>query len=154
MRDMIEDDWEYQEIAPLVFRSSEQLRILEERRLIEENDNAIIEDLFLADDKLAVNLTNNLTNNIANNLTNNFIEKEKNKTTDNLNKAVLQINKKLEEKIKLKTSRQMENEQKQKELSNVLKKQKEDKKRLAEIYGESLEDDNTKYAYYESKFFD
>jgi hypothetical protein len=148
--DSIEDDWEYQEIVPLAIRSSEQLRILEERRLIEESDNTIAEELFLTHDNVTLNLIKNLTNN----LTNNFIEKEKNKTTDNLNKAVLQINKKLEDKIKLKTSRQLENEQKQKELSNLLKKQKEDKKRLAEIYGESVDDDNTKYAYYESKFLD
>ena len=143
--DSIEDDWECQEIEQFTFRSSLQLKILEERRLIEESDNTITEDLFLADDKERAFLTKNLTNN--------FIEKEKNKTIDKLNKAVLQINKKLEDKIKLKTSRQMENEEKQKELSNILKKQKEDKKRLAEIYGESIDDDSAKYAHFESKFF-
>ena len=51
----------------------------------------------------------------------------------------------------MKTNRQFENEQKQKEISNILKKQKEDKKRLAEIYGEADNNDN-KYEFYEDMY--
>jgi hypothetical protein len=141
MNDSLEDDWEYQEIDPLHFRNSEQLRILEERRLIEEADNAVTEDLFSTND-----------DNLTKNLTKNFIQNEKNKQTDNINKAVMQINQKLGPKIQLKTNRQLENEQKQKELSTVLKKQKEHKKRLAEIYGEADDNDN-KYTHYEDIYF-
>jgi hypothetical protein len=141
MNDSLEDDWEYQEIDPLHFRNSEQLRILEERRLIEEADNAVTEDLFSTND-----------DNLTKNLTKNFIQNEKNKQTDNINKAVMQINQKLGPKIQLKTNRRLENEQKQKELSTVLKKQKEHKKRLAEIYGEADDNDN-KYTHYEDIYF-
>jgi hypothetical protein len=143
MTNTLEDDWEYQEIVPLAFRNSEQLRILEERRLIEEADNSITEDLFSPHDNITKNLTNNLTQN--------FIQKEKTKQNNKINKAVIEINQKLEEKIHLKTNRQFENEQKQKEISNILKKQKEDKKRLAEIYGEADNNDN-KYEFYEDMY--
>jgi hypothetical protein len=138
MSESMEDDWEEQEIVPLDFRNGEQLRILEERRLIEEADNAITDDLFSTDDKICKNLTNN------------FIEKENNVR---LIKAAIQINEKLEEKIRLKTSKQFENTEKQKELSNKIKKEKEDKKRLAEIYGEA-EDKYDKYLHYEEYFYD
>jgi hypothetical protein len=116
MNDSIEDDWECQEIPPLIFHTSEQLRILEERRLIEEADNYITEDLFLADDKVSVNLTNNLTTK--------FIQKEKNTQSNNVNKAALEINQKIGKKLQEKSNRQLVNEEKQKEQSNILKKQK------------------------------
>jgi hypothetical protein len=146
MNEAIDDDWENYEIQPLEFYSSvqsklEQLKILEERRLIEEADNELTDELFASEDKLQKKLTINLTKS--------FIQKEKQKNNEKINRMSEEINKKIGHKI----NKQKLNEEKQKEYSNSLKKQKEDKKRLADIYGEAQEK-NDKYSYYEDQFYE
>jgi hypothetical protein len=137
---IIDDDWEDYEITPLDFHTSEQLRILEERRLIEEADNLLTDELFISDSKRIEKTSLNLTNN--------FIQKEK-INNDKIKKISAQIN----SKVISKNNKQKENEEKQRLLSNILKKQKEDKKRLVDIYGEAQEK-NDKYSYYEDQFYD
>jgi hypothetical protein len=110
---------------------------LEERRLIEEADNKLTDELFGSQEILSINLTKN------------FIQKEKQKNDEKITRISEEINKKIGHKM----NKQKLNEEKQKEFSNNLKKQKEDKKRLADIYGEAQEK-NDKYAYYEDLFYE
>ena len=54
------DDWEHENyIVPVL--NIEQLKRLEEQRLVEESDNALTKDLF-DDEKIKILEINNLTN--------------------------------------------------------------------------------------------
>ena len=102
---------------------TQNIRQLEERKLIEESDNDLTNELFE---------NNQRTNLINNNLVNNKQELPK------------------REKIK-KISNQNINEVKQKERSIFIKKQKENIIRIKELYGEN--DYENEYANYEDKIY-
>lgn len=143
MNEAIDDDWENYEIQPFEFHSLEQIKILEERRLIEEADNELTDELFALPNKKTSQEI------LSINLTKNFIQKKKEKNNEKIKKISEEINKKIGYKI----NKQKLNEEKQKEYSNNMKKQKEDRKRLADIYGEAQEK-NDKYSYYEEQFYE
>ena len=121
------EDWENEdfEVPVLSIPNEEQLKRLEERRLIEECDNDLTRDLFSKGEDLEVIKT----------------KPEQKLVTKYLP----------ETEKKTKNNKQQENELKQKELS---KKTREDKLRRArerEIYGEAEEDDE--YAKYDDMFY-
>jgi hypothetical protein len=123
------EDWADDEevnIPILNVANEEQLKRLEERRLVEESDNAITETLFSNDDE-------NLALKQAE--TNKFVKTLSPKT--NIKNNVI--------------SKQKENEQKQKELSKKNKESKLKKQRERELYGEADEADE--YAKYEDMFY-
>ena len=123
------EDWADDEevnIPILNVANEEQLKRLEERRLVEESDNAITETLFSNDDE-------NLALKQAE--TNKFVKTLSPKT--NIKNNVI--------------SKQKENEQKQKELSKKNKESKLKKQRERELFGEADEDDE--YAKYEDMFY-
>ena len=127
------DDWENQDfvIPVLSVRNEEQLKRLEERKLVEESDNSLTRPLFSGeeDDLLREEFTRNETRSIVK-----PIRKTEKKSP---NKNV--------------PNKQKENEEKQKELSKKIKEDKLKKKREREIYGEAEEDDE--YAKYEDQFY-
>jgi hypothetical protein len=124
MNDSLEDlDVENIVIPVLHVPNKEQIKRIEERKLVEESEIAMMKDFF-----------NNSNNNNSNNSNNNNNTKE---TTEN-------------KKNKPKISKQKENELKQKELSIKLKQKKEQDKKHAELYGECRQD---KYDKYDDKTF-
>ena len=127
------EDWENQDfvIPVLSVRNEEQLKRLEERKLVEESDNSLTRSLFSGeeDDLLREEFTRNETRSIVK-----PIRKTEKKSP---NKNV--------------PNKQKENEEKQKELSKKIKEDKLKKKREREIYGEAEEDDE--YAKYEDQFY-
>lgn len=125
------EDWENEDWEALILKTAEEIRKLEERKLVEEADNELSYDLFTADDK-KIEKTANI-------LTNQFLEKDKEK---------------LPSKMRNTKSNQQLNEEKQKELSMKIKKQKKEKQREKEIFGEAKEDKYNKYSQYEDYFYD
>ena len=125
------EDWENDDWQAPIFKTEEEIRKLEERKLVEEADNELSYDLFSADDK-KIEKT-------AITLTHQFVEKEKEK---------------LPTKMRNTKSNQKLNEEKQKELSMKIKKGKKEKQREAEIFGEAKEDEYEKYSKYEEYFYD
>ena len=121
------DDWDCDNyiIPVLNVQNKEQLKRLEERKLVEESDNALMNDLF----------DNTNTKNEKNVVTH---EPIKNINTEKIN------NKK--EKI---VSNQQENELKQKEFSQKLKNKKEAIKKHSDTFGEFIYDE---YDFYVDKF--
>jgi hypothetical protein len=114
------EDWETEEFVPLNIK---QLKILEERKLVEESDNALTKELFCDEedfDKIK-------------------IEKQKTPAKNNKNNKNSKI------------SNRKQNEDKLKELSKQIKKNKANKKRAEEIFGESEYYDE--YQEYEDKFY-
>jgi hypothetical protein len=120
------EDWEKEDytIPVLIIPNEERTKQLEERRLVEESDNALTRNLFSNEEEHLVY--------------------EKVKWFDN---------KFSEKKIPKKnvSSRQKENEQKQKEFSNKIKENKFKKEREKEIFGEATPDNE--YIDYEDKFY-
>ena len=121
------DSWEDLEIENIVIPglhvpNKEQIKQLEERKLIEESEIALMKDYF--DNK---SNNNNITCNINSN-----------------NKEIIE-----NKKIKPKISKQKENELKQKELSIKLKNKKKAEKKHSEAFGEFIYDEYDKY---DSKF--
>jgi len=106
------EDWEDAEVDKFIAPLKEELQRLEERKLVEESDNALSKELFETDEynklKRVINPDANLEKNLK-------LEKDK-------------------EKIKM--NKQKENEQKQKEFSKKNKEQKNKQKRHNELYGE------------------
>ena len=125
------DSWENEdfEIPVLNVRTPEQLKRLEDQKLVEESDNALARELFRdnnkKDDLAYTELKLSTKNNIP-------------------QKAQLPS-------IKNKLDKQKENEQKQKDLSKKLKEDKAKKIKEKEIFGEAEYDDE--YADYEDQFY-
>lgn len=125
------EDWENEEfiIPSLTVPNAEQLKRLEERKLVEESDAALSKDLF----KIGNDDEEDLT-----------IREFKNTSQENRNKIDIKPKR---QKI---VSNQKINEEKQQELSRIRKEQKAIKAREKELYGEAEEDE---YADYENKFY-
>jgi hypothetical protein len=119
------DDWEKEDfvIPVLNVQNEEQLKRLEERKLVEESDNALTKELF----------SNNKENLVV--------------------KQIQIINKNIDKKILKKNflSKQKENEEKQKQLSKKLKEEK--LKKLKEIYTFGEAEEDNEYAKYENIFY-
>ena len=131
MIDEMIDSWEDLEIENIVIPglhvpNKEQIKQLEERKIIEESEIALMKDYF---DNKSNNKSNN--NNITCNINSN-------------NKEIIE-----NKKIKPKISKQKENELKQKELSIKLKNKKKAEKKHSEAFGEFIYDEYDKY---DSKF--
>ena len=125
------DSWEDQDfnIPVLNVPNQEQLKRLEERRLVEESDNALTKDLFEEEDLVYEDL-----------------KQSENKVTI---KPLASTEKKAPKKNAV--NKHQENEHKQKEASNAAKLLKEMKLREREIFGEAEEYDE--YAEYEDKYY-
>lgn len=124
------EDWEHEDfiIPVLSVPNEEQLKRLEERKLVEESDNILAKDLFSNDEE-------NLKKLEKNNICKQFQRTEK--------KAP----------IKIVVNKQHEHEEKQKALSKQIKEDKLRKERERELYGEAHEDDAyAKYEDYEDKY--
>jgi hypothetical protein len=126
------DDWDCDNyiIPVLNVQNKEQLKRLEERKLVEESDNSLMNDLF---DN--TNTKNEITNKITYEITDDTIK--------NINTE--KINNKKEKTV----SNQQENELKQKEFSQKLKNKKEAVKKHSDTFGEFIYDE---YDYYVDKF--
>lgn len=121
------EDWEDYEIVPL---NEEQLKILEERKLVEESDNALAKDLFK-------NIDDDLV----------YKDLEKMKSTN----IIIENTYKTVRMEKSKISNQKINEDKLKELSEKIKKTKASKEREKELFGEAEYYDE--YEEYQDKFY-
>ena len=133
MIDEMIDSWEDLEIENIVIPglhvpNKEQIKQLEERKLIEESEIALMKDYF--DNKSNNNINSNINN-----------------TTSNINSNNKEIIE--NKKIKPKISKQKENELKQKELSIKLQNKKKAEKKHSEAFGEFIYDEYDKY---DSKF--
>ena len=118
------EDWEDVEVDNLIAPLKEELQRLEERKLVEESDNALSKELFeTEDDNKLTRVMNPDTNFEKNKKLENENENTKAKTRD-------------KDKEKIKMNKQKENEQKQKEFSKKNKEQKNKQKRHNELYGE------------------
>jgi hypothetical protein len=119
------EDWDVENIAIPVLHvpNKEQIKQLEERKLIEESDIALMNEFF--------NNKSDASSNIIN------ID------TINTNKETNE-NKKNKPKI----SKQKENELKQKAFSQKLKQKKEQDKKHAELFGEIIYDEYDEYDKY------
>ena len=116
------EDWDSEDFVIPIFNTRPNVKQLEERKLVEESDNALTNDLF---------------GNIK-------------KT--NVNKNLLNNNENLPKNVKTKTiSNQKINQEKQKEKSKFIKKQKENIIKIKELYGVSVYQDE--YSHYEDKFY-
>ena len=124
------EDWEDEDYnAPVLnVPNEEQLKRLEEQRLVEESDNALAKDLFEED------------------LVYEDLKQSETKVTI---KPLSSTEKKAPKKNAV--NKQKENEQKQKEASKANKLLKEMKQRERDIFGEAEEDDE--YAAYEDKYY-
>lgn len=124
------EDWENEDfvIPVLSVQNKEQLKQLEERKLVEESDNLLTKSLFSneEEDFLCVEFKKNEQQTIINSL-----EKS--------------------EKAPKKVSNQQTNEQKQQFLSKKNKENKLRKAREKEVFGEAEEDDE--YAKYDDMFY-
>ena len=118
MEDWVEDDF----VLPII-NSKEQMKRLEERKLIEESNNKLIEDLFSIEQ---MNLPD--------------VKQEPPKPSKILQSPPI--------KNKFNSNIQ-KNEMKLKETSKKIKEEKEKRKRDIEIYG----DNDYEYCNYEDKFY-
>lgn len=123
------EDWENQDfvVPVLSVPNEEQLKRLEERKLVEESDNALTNLLFLNEEEDLC-----------------LKQVEYKIRVKPLPKSEKEIKKNV-------LSKQKENEQKQKELSKKIKEEKLQKKKEKEIFGEAEEDE--KYSKYEDMFY-
>lgn len=126
----LEDDWENTEIPDLLVtlkNKERELKLLEERKLIEEDGNALIEELF-DEDKNNKRKANNLS----------LIEQKKciKSVKEKDNKKVSNIS----HEMKQKKSKILQEERQQQ--IKFLKEQKQQIKRLNEIYGEAEPDEH------------
>lgn len=101
----------------------QQIKILKERKLVEESDNALTKDLFSNDENKIIQDS-----------------KKINQPLQNIQNA---------QKVKL-VSNQHQNKLKQRDISRIIKEHKIIKERERELYGENEYFDE--YAYYEKKF--
>ena len=109
------DDWDCDNyiIPVLNVQNKEQLKRLEERKLVEESDNALMNELF----------------------DNTNAKKETQETIKNINTE------KIKNKKEKSISNQQENELKQKEFSQKLKNKKEAVKKHSDTFGEFIYDE-------------
>jgi hypothetical protein len=130
---MIDDweDWDCDDfsVPVLNIQTSEQKKILEERKLVEEADNKLARQLFNDDED----------------------EEDKSVYTDlkKIQRSAVNITKK-EKPIK-KISNQKTNELKQKEISKIIREQKAKKQKENELYGSS--EYYNEYSELEDKYF-
>ena len=119
------EDLENEDFVDLVSSSlnEEQLKRLEERKLVEESDNLLTKSLFHNEEE---DLTRIKLNN----------------SKQNIRIKSLQIN---EKKTSKKVSNKQTNEQKQKEFSQKIKEDKLKRVRENELYGEAEENEYYKY---------
>ena len=125
------EDWENEDytIPVLNVPNPEELKRLEERKLVEESDLQNARDLFSNEEEdLALQEVKNQE-----------IKKIKNISV----KKIVNQEKRV--------SNQKINEQKQKEQSKILKEEKAKKAKAKELYGEA--DDDNEYAEYEDMFY-
>lgn len=127
------EDWENQDftIPVLSVPNEEHLKRLEERKLVEESDNALAKELFSNDEEDLV-----------------YEDLKKLEVKKDINPLPLTEKKAPNKNI---PDKQKENEEKQKELSKKIKEDKLKKQRERELYGEAEEDDE--YAKYEDQFY-
>lgn len=120
------DDWEDWADDDLIIPTlnAAQLKQLEERKLVEESDNALTKDLFSDDKQSVLKIVTK--------------QQTKTTTTKKYNREKLVTNKEI-------------NERKQKEISKKNKEDKLFKKKLAETFGDAEEDNE--YAEYEDQFY-
>jgi len=112
------DDWEdWDNHDNYCLPNEEQLKQLEERKLVEESDNALTKSLFEQHDLACQELDKNVIPTLT--------EKKAPKGKGLSNKEA--------------------NERKQKELSKFTKEYKEKKKREKEMFGEATEDEYAEY---------
>ncbi len=129
------EDWETEEVEVIFVddkTKEEQSKRLEERKLVEESDNALTNELF----------TDGQTK-----LIDNFVDDKKRPTEEDKHKMDFNTNKTNKTNNTNKTNKQSENEQKQKEASKASKMLKAMKQREREVFGEPEEDDE--YADYD-----
>jgi hypothetical protein len=122
------DDWEDLEIENIVIPflhvpNKEQIKRLEERKLIEESDNGLMNELFDNNCNTKSNSSNKETAEIIKNINTEKIKNKKEKTVSN----------------------QQENELKQKEFSQKLKNKKEAEKKHSDTFGEFIHHEYDKY---------
>jgi len=122
------DDWDCDNyiIPVLHVHNKEQIKRLEERKLVEESDNALMNELF-----------------DNTNAKSNRSHKETSEIIQNINTE------KIKNKKENPVSKQQENELKQKNLSQKLKNKKEAEKKHSDTFGEFIHD---KYDDYVDKF--
>lgn len=118
------EDWENDDYEVPILQTEEQLKRLEERKLVEESDNALANELFQNEEDLVA----------------------KDKTIHELNKTEPVKKGKPE-----KNSKQKENEEKQKAASKKLKEEKAKREKERELFGDAYYDDE--YADYEDRFY-
>lgn len=125
------EDWENEDFVVLVASALnvEQLKRIEERKLVKESDNLLTKSLFNNEEDLTqIKLNNSKQNNVI---------------------KSLQIN---ESKMSKKVSNKQTNEEKQKEFSQKIKEDKLKSVREKELYGEA-EEDEYEYSKYEDEFY-
>lgn len=122
------EDWANEDYEVPVLQTEEQLKRLEERKLVEESDNALANELFQTEEDLA--LSKHSDTHIHTNNRNLHIKKSK--PTKEVNK-------------------QKENEEKQKATSKKLKEEKVKREKVKAIFGETEEDNE--FTEYEDKFY-
>ena len=125
------EDWENEDFVVLVASALnvEQLKRIEERKLVEESDNLLTKSLFNNEEDLTqIELNNSKQNSVI---------------------KSLQIN---ESKMSKKVSNKQTNEEKQKEFSQKIKEDKLKRVREKELYGEA-EEGKDEYSKYEDEFY-
>lgn len=125
------EDWENEDFVVLVASALnvEQLKRIEERKLVEESDNLLTKSLFNnEEDFTQIKLNNSKQNSVI---------------------KSLQIN---ESKMSKKVSNKQTNEEKQKEFSQKIKEDKLKRVREKELYGEA-EEGKDEYSKYEDEFY-
>lgn len=120
------EDWESDDfVVPII--NEQQTKQLEERKLVEESDNKLTNDLFSNEGESLAHED----------------------SIKNVNKPLLVP--KSEKKTQKFASKKLENEARQKELSKKNKEEKARREKARELFGEAEEDDE--YAKYEDQFY-
>jgi cbb3-type cytochrome oxidase cytochrome c subunit len=126
-----ENDWENEKIPDLLTslkNKERELKLLEERKLVEDSDMALSEELFNGEKE-----TNNEYKKVESITTVKLIKKEKSKD--------------LQEK------KRNELQEKQKQQAQKEKQRKQQEKKLRELYGEAeLDEYDEKYGYIEEQY--
>jgi hypothetical protein len=143
------EDWEADNYTLPVF-NKEQLKRLEEQKLVEESDNALVSYLFSNEEQILLDEE----------LNKNSVKPKSPLKAEKIGSKKLIANRQLEnekrqlenEKRQLENEkRQLENEKRQKEISKKNKEEKIRKQKAIELYGEAEED--LKFQEYEDMFY-
>jgi hypothetical protein len=119
------EDWENDNYEVPILQTEEQLKRLEERKLVEESDNALANELFQNEEDLV----------------------SKDKIIPDVNKPLCLKKSRHKNNI----NKQKENEEKQKAASKKLKEEKTKREKERELFGDAYCEDE--YAKYEDKFY-